>query len=179
MKFSVLLLISLFISLAHAGKIHRWVDADGKVHFSDRPPVAAQTQELEIKSSVSTRKRAEDEVLDGADEAAGPESEEEEKKPTVYKSIAIVSPKQGATIRTNTGQVSISVRLDPGLDSEFKHKVAVFVDGKRKGFGQGTSFTATGIFNGPRTVYAKVTDEKGKVLRTSPRVSFFVLRGGN
>ncbi|WP_226703528.1 DUF4124 domain-containing protein [Microbulbifer elongatus] len=47
---------------ASAGELYRWVDADGKVHFGDRPPVEAKAESLEgqlkpINSADPTRKQ--------------------------------------------------------------------------------------------------------------------------
>lgn len=176
MKILLLLLTSLLSAAALAGSIHKWVDADGRVHFSDRPPQAVSSEELNITTRKPKPVEPAAEVLEGAEEATGPEEEEEKKEPTVYTRITVSAPKQGATVRTNTGQVNISVALQPPLDSEFKHKVAVFVDGKRKGFGQRTSFTAKEVWTGTHTAQAKVTDENGRVLKSSPRITFYVQR---
>ncbi|WP_226648881.1 DUF4124 domain-containing protein [Microbulbifer variabilis] len=47
---------------AGAGELYRWVDADGRVHFSDRPPAEAKAQDISgqlgpINSAEATRKR--------------------------------------------------------------------------------------------------------------------------
>ncbi|WGL15576.1 DUF4124 domain-containing protein [Microbulbifer bruguierae] len=46
---------------AGAGELYRWVDEDGRVHFSDRPPVEAKAESLDgqlkpINSADATRK---------------------------------------------------------------------------------------------------------------------------
>ena len=46
----VLLIIALAWQLpAAAEELYRWVDADGKVHFGDRPPQDAQAESIEAK----------------------------------------------------------------------------------------------------------------------------------
>lgn len=58
-------LLAIFLMLAaaasHAG-ITRWVDADGKVHFSDQPPppTAKSQKTLDIKSSPAAAKNSPD-----------------------------------------------------------------------------------------------------------------------
>ena len=47
---------------AGAGELYRWVDADGKVHFGDRPPLEAKAESLEgqlkpVNSAAPTRKQ--------------------------------------------------------------------------------------------------------------------------
>lgn len=48
----------LLISLdASSGKLYKWVDKDGKVHFSDKPPADQQAQELdqnELSKNISS-----------------------------------------------------------------------------------------------------------------------------
>ncbi|MCW8847215.1 MAG: DUF4124 domain-containing protein [Sedimenticola sp.] len=51
--FSCLLLFSM-LQVAEAA-VFRWVDAQGRVQFGDRPPPDQQAEELEIKSSPSGR----------------------------------------------------------------------------------------------------------------------------
>lgn len=47
MKLYVMLLACVWTLTAQA-ELYRWTDADGKVHFSDRKPDAAQTQGAEV-----------------------------------------------------------------------------------------------------------------------------------
>ncbi len=42
------MLLSIPVNQAH-GEIYRWKDAQGKVHFGDRPPPEATTRKVEIK----------------------------------------------------------------------------------------------------------------------------------
>ncbi len=35
---------------AFAGEVYKWTDADGRVHFGDRPPEGAPAQEIRIRS---------------------------------------------------------------------------------------------------------------------------------
>jgi len=47
---------------ASGGELYRWVDADGKVHFGDRPPMEARAESLEgklkpVNSADSTRQQ--------------------------------------------------------------------------------------------------------------------------
>ncbi|WP_444910749.1 DUF4124 domain-containing protein [Microbulbifer sp. TRSA005] len=36
----------LLAASANAGELYRWVDADGRVHFSDRPPAEGKAQDI-------------------------------------------------------------------------------------------------------------------------------------
>lgn len=61
--------IALIVALTTgAGKVYRWVDANGRAHYGDAPPAAAQTQEL--APAVKTPKADEDADKKAADDAA-------------------------------------------------------------------------------------------------------------
>ncbi|NNE64085.1 MAG: DUF4124 domain-containing protein [Gammaproteobacteria bacterium] len=38
----------IFSSTANAGDIHKWVDEDGNVHYSDSPPVSVSTKQVRV-----------------------------------------------------------------------------------------------------------------------------------
>jgi glutaredoxin len=48
---------------AQAGKVYKWTDADGRVHFSDQPVAAPNVEEVKIRSFSG----AADVMLDGDD----------------------------------------------------------------------------------------------------------------
>ena len=53
MKFILILLCCAATGLAQAGELFRWVDADGKVHYTDEPPPASAKKVEEKKLSDS------------------------------------------------------------------------------------------------------------------------------
>jgi hypothetical protein len=54
MKFILVLLCCTLAGLAQAGELFRWVDADGKVHYTDQPPPASAKKVEEKKLTGST-----------------------------------------------------------------------------------------------------------------------------
>jgi len=54
LKFTMVLLCCALSGLAQAGELFRWVDADGKVHYTDQPPPASAKKVEEKKLSGST-----------------------------------------------------------------------------------------------------------------------------
>ncbi len=48
---------------ARAGKVYKWTDADGRVHFSDQPVAAPNVEEVKIRSFSGSA----DVILDGDD----------------------------------------------------------------------------------------------------------------
>ena len=47
---SVAVLVLLALALPAAGQVYTWRDQDGKLHFGDRPPPEAKTEEVRIRS---------------------------------------------------------------------------------------------------------------------------------
>lgn len=75
-------LVALFLpgAAAAADVIHKWVDAEGRVHFGDRPPVAVETevQHLEEFTPIGTAGEAEQqEIQQVVDEMVGARREKE------------------------------------------------------------------------------------------------------
>ncbi|MEM9530689.1 MAG: DUF4124 domain-containing protein [Pseudomonadota bacterium] len=53
--FAGLLLASLPLTAAET--LYRWVDADGNVYFSDRPPETQEAEQIEVDAELSDRRR--------------------------------------------------------------------------------------------------------------------------
>ncbi len=66
-------LTCLFIAPLQAGEIHKWVDADGNIHYGDAPPVNVNTQNVRVQRAPSNPGRALPRLLNG-DEAENAEN---------------------------------------------------------------------------------------------------------
>ncbi len=77
-------------------------------------------------------------------------------------------------MRSNNGDVTIGMRLDPALHS--KHAIVVSLDGQAIGKGSRTSLTLQNLPRGTHTVQAAVVDAEGQELTRTESVSFHVLR---
>jgi glutaredoxin len=66
-RFSTVLLAAFFLSggwhPVQAGKVYKWIDAEGRIHFSDNPVGATNVEELKIRTFTG----ASDVVLEGDD----------------------------------------------------------------------------------------------------------------
>ena len=51
-------LTCLFIAPLQAGEIHKWVDADGNIHYGDAPPVDVNSQNVRVQRAPSNPGRA-------------------------------------------------------------------------------------------------------------------------
>ena len=98
--FSLILLAVLTLSLlptAFAGKVYKWVDKDGSVHYSAEKPAAA-SQELKVKSKPSSSGEDSETQSSDDDEQAKKEKTEEEK-------VKVSSEKEAAEVEKRNEEV--------------------------------------------------------------------------
>jgi hypothetical protein len=57
-KYPILGLILLVSSSLYAGTIHKWVDENGSVHYSDSPPAKTKSENIHVQSAPSNPGKA-------------------------------------------------------------------------------------------------------------------------
>ena len=155
------------ISEAHAA-IYKTTDAEGNVVFTDVPP-KDDAKSVEIKQGNSYRP----EVATPAAVAPAAEDEEDmaEDTPTAgYDKIAITSPAHDEALRENTGNISVSVALDPALNTAAGHRLQVLVDGQIAGEAPSATVSLQNIDRGTHSLIAQVIDANNSVLASSSAV---------
>lgn len=159
------LLLLAGIALAEA---YRWVDADGVVHYSDRPEPGAEVVQLPTyrpSSSPSTpapssRSSRREEAQAGAAD-----------QPFSYQSLSIAAPASDQTLWNIEGVLSVSLSLQPALQSG--HRLRVYFDGTPR-MVSGTSFQLEEVFRGTHNLQAEVIDQTGKLMIRSEPSRFHV-----
>lgn len=73
MRVIALFLLTLMFTLSANAQVYRWVDDQGRVHYSDTPPPSEQAEALDIESG---------ERAPAADDAADDEENETKEAPT-------------------------------------------------------------------------------------------------
>lgn len=167
MKSVLLLLIGLVAGSIGAAEVYRWIDADGQVHYSDRPHEGAESFDLPeaqtFTAPVIQRKKT------GADDA-------EAEKVTNYSELGIINPTDGQTRWNIPGDVDVSLSLAPELQPE--HTVLLYLDGQTVGSSSSgdLTFKLTEVLRGTHALHAEVHDAAGNTLIESSPVSFTVLK---
>ena len=90
-----------------------------------------------------------------------------------YEKIFVSNPADGSAIRSNNGNVSISIVLEPSLRSG--HRILITMDGKELSKGSGKSASVTNIDRGTHTVGASVIDSSSNAI-ISATSTFSILR---
>ncbi len=172
MKILFILLIACLVSLASAENIYKWTDAQGNVHYGDEPNQGG-AKKMGKLPGLSTYapppiKTYGDETGEDADEVVNPEE-----KATSYRSVSIVKPEAGDTIRSNPGIVEVFVAIAPPLGK--KDHIRVTLDGKSlPGRYSKTVIQLENVDRGEHQVNVAVYNNKGKKLKGSASHTFYL-----
>ncbi len=139
--------------------IYKWVDEDGKAHYSDQE----QNGSEEVKLPVA--------VTYTPTVSASNNNEKEPEKKARHTEMSIVQPKMNETIHSNTGDVQVSINLVPGLQRG--DSITIYLDGKEllKG-GVQTSVTLANVDRGSHTLRAIVFNRNGVSVISSKSIIF-------
>ncbi|MGS0679902.1 DUF4124 domain-containing protein [Shewanella sp. 125m-7] len=165
MRAGFILLMLLVTTLAHA-TVYKWVDENGKVHFSDEPVKNAEVVEFK-ENTQNSLKLPEVTVLPGTT------SDSEAVKP-LYK-MSIASPTEEESIRSNDGDITIITNITPQLAAA--HQLALYMDGNQIGSKQTIGiFKLKNINRGEHTFAVKAFDQNGKIIASTSTRTIFLHR---
>ena len=158
-----LLIFSLIASQAASAGLYKGLDAEGNVVYSDTPFEEAEVFTPPPLSVMDKPKVAPDSKADV----------EEVPAEFKYLSFDIVSPTNNQTIR-NEPDVTVTLNLKPGLNSEQGHSIWMLVDGNpviKKS--QNLVLNLGRLERGAHKLQAQIRDQQGKiVVRTRVSVVF-------
>ncbi len=163
-----LFIFSLLIAFGVHAKLYKWVDENGEVHYSDSPP-HKNAKEIKPPPLMTTpavkytpKKK---------------EAEEKEETATKYTDFKITSPGENETIRDNSGNVSISLSIDPPLDTKNGHSISILIDGRTKiNKSKSLSHTLNYVDRGTHKLQAEIRNAKGKTIKSSNTVTIHLHR---
>ncbi len=150
----------MLICFTATAGIYKWVDENGKIHYSDSEVEGAE--QVELPKAVTYTPTA-------TNPAAGDETKPEEN--LGYTNMSIVKPKMNETIRNNNGDVDVGIDLTPGLKPG--NSITLYLDGKEalRGSTQ-TSITLSKVERGTHTLRASVFDKNSVALISSNSIIF-------
>jgi hypothetical protein len=175
-KVAFLLLIGCgaidYAASALAAETWKWKDANGVVHYSDRPVPGAERVDVvpPRPSSSAPRPVAEPRAAAAAGAAANPASQ-----PAMvpYTRCVITAPDNDETFNA-VNAVTVSMLLEPALQEG--HRIEMQLNGNVvKDWPQdATSHTLTNLERGSYTVSPKVLDAFGGAVCSGPAINFYV-----
>ena len=160
---SLLMLALVSLSSANAA-LYKGLDSEGKVIYSDVPFEDAEKFTPPPISVMDTPKVKADEKV------------AEEKKAEAFKYISfdIISPENNQTIR-NDPDVTVSLKLKPGLNTEKNHNIWMLLDGKPVVKNtQSLSVQLGRLDRGAHKLQAQIRNKKGKIIVRSRTIVVFI-----
>lgn len=161
----LILLSALSATSASSAPAWTWVDADGTVHFSDRPVPGARQVQIVGAQGFTTQQTAPAPASVARESATTPAA--------LYQVAEIVSPADQETLRNIGGALTVLVRFQPALRPD--HRFDLALDGERQNLNATSSrVSLQDVFRGSHTLQLIVTDASGaEITRSAPR-TFFV-----
>jgi len=161
----LILLSALSATAASSAPAWTWVDANGQVHFSDRPVPGAQQVELTGAQGFGgqTMAQAQAPARPGSTDVAG----------APYRSIEIVSPADQEVLWNIGAMLNVQVRFQPALQPG--HRYDLVFDGQARNL-NGTSLRVVlpDVFRGTHTLQVIVRDAAGAEVQRSQGRNFTV-----
>lgn len=155
-----ILLTCLFAAGLSYAQAYKWVDAEGVVHYSDRPEPGAEVLELPEYSPTRSRPAARPNTTVSADTAASEEPD------TGYQVLDIASPGPEETMWNIGSTLTVSLNLQPALKQG--HQIRAYFDSIPM-MVNSTSFQIPDIYRGAHNIQAEVLDATGQVqIRSRP-----------
>lgn len=147
---------------ATATTLYRWVDAQGVVHYSDRPAPGAEKFEVTAPSGRS--------ASNPSNAGSGAARPVQKRPQDLYSRLEITSPTEGQVFYT-ADHIPASAAVEPELASG--HQIWFVLDGIRQmDNGGGSLATSLEAERGAHTLTALITDADGRQLMASPPVNF-------
>jgi len=157
--------IAVFTAGVVMAQAYRWTDADGTVHYSDRPTEGAEEIHLPETTRGNRPYARPVAALSAADEAV------ESTAPFSYESIEVSAPAPEETLWNIGGVLNVAVNVQPALLPG--HQMRVYFDGEVRTV-SGSSFQIQEVFRGVHNIQAEILDENGQLMGRSLPNRFYV-----
>lgn len=154
-------------------KVFRKFHTDGVVEFTDQPSKGSEELKMEELPTYKFGPAIPSPKLTPRPKQAKSNTTPEQIGP--YTSLAINSPAQGETLRSNSGKVDVKFTLVPGLQFYQGHQIEYLLDGKSILKSEQLQ-PLKNISRGDHTLVIQVIDKNNKLLIRSNSVSFHVKR---
>jgi hypothetical protein len=177
MRKCLILLFAFTTTSVSGAPAWTWVDANGQVHYSDRPVPGAKQVDLPGAQGFGSAPRSQTPAAaaTGSTNRQADAAAAEKPGPVAqrYRAFNVVSPKQQETLWNVGGVVNVQVELDPPLQPN--HKLDVYLDGELKNLNStGTTLALDEVPRGIHSVQAVVLDQNGTEVVRSLATTFMV-----
>ena len=165
---AVILLASMYGTPSFATTLYKYTDKDGNVYYSDQKPAGTPAEVIkvpELQTYTAPPKKTPKKAV---------QSKKASPAVVKYQKIAITSPSNEQSFQ-NQATIAVQLALEPDLAKG--HTLQVFIDGKAAGQASDkTTWELQGVERGEHTLHASVYSARGKEIKTSPSITFYMHR---
>jgi len=148
-------------------QVYKHVDEKGNITYSDVPQKKGD-KPISLPEPTTYKPDAPKSSIDNdKNKSAIP-------KTIQYELVAITSPANDATVRSNSGDISVQISSNPALQGDSVY--VVFLDGSEIQRSSAASLTLTNVDRGSHTVSVEIQDSNDQVLVASEPVTFHLFR---
>ena len=167
----LLCLVGLLISALTHAAIFTWENEYGETVYSDRSEPGAE--EIQVDSLPNYQLPSQPTVFPKLDLGSDPADVEG----PAYQSLEIAHPADDEAVRSNNGDLVVSISLSPGLDTKLGHKLVLLLDGKQAAEpGTSSQIQLTNLDRGTHSLQAKVLGPQGAEVKASESTKFHLQR---
>ncbi|NCA69408.1 MAG: DUF4124 domain-containing protein [Sphingobacteriia bacterium] len=151
---AILLICGLLLGSMSQAEIYRWVDADGRTHFSDRRPLdtAAQVILSDLNPVEANLGDGSSEMMNSQAPWLGP-----------YEVFDILVPAAGAVLNQPVDDITVSLLVDPPLI--VGHRLSLVLNGNPADLdAQSTQWQFIGVGFGAHRLQAQIHDQLGAMI---------------
>jgi hypothetical protein len=147
--------------------VYKHIGPDGQTVYSDQPRPGSEEIKIDTPPAPSTAQTAAEPDPDPASQTdfAG------------YTRLTVTRPENDATVRQNSGIVAVELALEPALQVEAGHRIAVSLDGTAlPDIISAPVFQIGNVDRGTHSLLVSVLDANGAALISSAPVTFHMMR---
>jgi len=162
MRWLSLLLLLTFPALGGAA-VYKWVDQQGRTHYSDKPVEGAQPVPVTVGRDAPE--------TTGNGSSSSDQASRSSPGTGAYKSFQIVSPEENQTFRDPAGVIPVRLLIDPAMPPD--QHLRLMLDGQPvPGKVQGTQLALKGLPLGSHRLQADLLDAQDNTVASTPPVDF-------
>jgi len=157
-------ILALLPVLAPAA-VYKWTDANGTVHFTDTPREGAEEVHVAPPQTYTP--------------AQLPPITPEPEPPPVpvdYTRFELTAPANEATLRDNTGDITVTFAMEPALKVGRGHKLIVLLDGQAQPPVKASTAILKNVERGSHSLQGQIVDSRGEVIIASQSVTVHLFR---
>lgn len=164
MKYHLVIAL-LLASFSTQAEIYRGLDEEGNVTFSDKEQAGSELIPTPIPNVIPRFKPEQDKATDTETQDS---KDTEEAKETLYTSFKIVKPDNGSTVIVSSGNLSISLSINPALDTKQGDYIRLYLDNRLvKSKISSLSSSIPNVDRGSHSLKAELVRKSGKVIQSS------------